>query len=66
MTSPRFNARKAQAQAEMEAYDALPSALRAAVDSAPTSVRASVVLATFLRGIPKQAIIDTIQRSLKP
>ena len=65
MTSPRFNARKAQAEAEMAAYDSLPSALRAAVDAAHSSVKASVVLATFLRGVPESKIIETIKRSQK-
>ena len=63
MTSPSFNARKAAAEAEMSAYDSLTPALRAAVDAAPKSVRASVVLATFLRGVPERAIIETIERS---
>lgn len=65
MTSLRFNVRKAQAEAEMAAYDSLPLALRAAVDEAPRSVRASIVLQTLLRGVPESKIIETIKRSPK-
>ncbi len=63
MTSAAFNARKAAAKAEMEAYDALPLALRQAVDEAPRSIRASVVLQTWLRGVSAERIIETIKRS---
>lgn len=65
MTSLRFNARQAQARAETEAYDSLPPALRAAIDSAPRSVRASVVLSAMLRGVSVEKIIETINRSPK-
>lgn len=65
MTSPRFNQRKALAEAEQRIFDMLPSAIRAAINEAPLSVRASVVYAALLRGVPEQAIIETIKRSPK-
>jgi hypothetical protein len=63
MTSPRFNQRRALAQAEQEIFDMLPSPLRRAINEAPRSVRASVVYAALLRGVPEQAIIDTISKT---
>lgn len=62
MTSPRFNERKAQAEVEMAIYDALPSGIRAAIDNAKGSVRASSARDALLRGVPEQAIIDLIAK----
>jgi hypothetical protein len=61
MTSASFNARKAAAKAEMEAFDSLPSALQKAVANAPTSVRSSVVLAALLRGVSPERLIETLR-----
>lgn len=62
MTSPRFNALKAQAEAEMAIYDGLPASIRAAIDNAQGSVRASSARDALLRGVSEQAIIDLIAR----
>lgn len=63
MTSPRFNARKAQAKVEMAIFDALPSAIREALNEARGSVRASSARDALLRGVSEQQIIDTIRNS---
>ncbi len=63
MTSSRFNERKAQAEAEMAIYDGLPAAVRAAIDNARGSIKASSARDALLRGVPEQAIIDTINNS---
>jgi hypothetical protein len=63
MTSAKRIRDRALAQAEQELFDMLPSPLRAAINSAPRSVRASVVYAALLRGVPEQAIIDTISKT---
>lgn len=65
MTSPTFNQRKALAVAEQAIFDMLPSPLRRAINSAPLSVRASVVYEALLRGVSEEAIIETITRSPK-
>ena len=62
MTSPTFNRRKALAKAEQDLFDMLPSPLRRAINEAPRSVRASVVYAALLRGVPEQALIETITK----
>jgi hypothetical protein len=62
MTSAKHNRRKALAKAEQDLFDMLPSALRAAINSAPQSVRASVVYAALLKGVPEQAIIETLTK----
>lgn len=62
MTSPTFNRRKALAKAEQDIFDMLPAPLRAAINQAPRSVRASVVYAALLRGVPEQALIETITK----
>lgn len=62
MTSPRFNRAKALARAEQELFDMLPSNVRKAINNAHTSVKASVVYAALLRGVPEQAIIDTLTK----
>ena len=63
MTSALYNARKLAAEAEMAIYDALPSALRAAIDNARGSVRSSSVRDALLRGVPEAKIIEVIERS---
>lgn len=65
MTSPKFNARKAEAEVEMQVYDMLPEALRKAIDNADGSVRASVVANALLRGVSEETIIQTLKRSSK-
>jgi len=62
MTSPAFNRRKALAKAEQDIFDMLPSPLRKAINEAPTSVRASVVYAALLRGVPEQVLIETLTK----
>jgi hypothetical protein len=63
MTSPAYNERKRLARLEMEIFDALPSRIRAAINSARGSVRASSARDALLRGVSEQAIIDLIQNS---
>lgn len=65
MTSPRFNARKREAEAEMAIYDSLPSDLRRAIDAAQGSVRASSVRDALLRGVPEAQIIATLTKERK-
>lgn len=65
MTSKTFNERKAQAQAEMAIFDALPSGIRSALDSACGSVRASSARDALLRGVPESLIIETILKKPK-
>lgn len=65
MTSPTYNQRKALAAAEQAIFDMLPSPVRAAINQAPRSVRASVVYEALLRGVSEEAIIETITRSPK-
>lgn len=62
MTSAKRHRAKALAQAEQDIFDMLPSPLRKAINEAPLSVRASVVYAALLRGVPEQALIDTITK----
>lgn len=62
MTSAKRQRAKALAQAEQAIFDMLPSPVRRAINEAPQSVRASVVYAALLRGVPEQAIIDTITK----
>jgi len=62
MTSDRYNGRKAFQAQEMAIFDALPSAVRAAIANARGSVRASSARDALLRGVPEQVIIDTINR----
>jgi hypothetical protein len=63
VTSAARHRAKALAQAEQDIFDMLPSPLRAAINSAPRSVRASVVYAALLRGVPEQTIIETISKT---
>lgn len=65
MISKRFNERKARAEEEMRIYDALPSAIRAALDNASGSVRASSVRDALLRGWPEALIIETLTKAKK-
>jgi hypothetical protein len=62
LTSPRKLRSRAEAKAEQEIFDMLPSTLRAAINEAPRSVRASVVYEALLRGVSEQAIIETISK----
>lgn len=64
MTSPRFNARKAQASAEMEIFDGLPAPIREAINEARGSVRASSARDALLRGVPEAKIIEVIKNSV--
>lgn len=63
MTSKAFNERKAQALAEMQIFDALPSRVREAINEARGSVRASSARDALLRGVSEQAIVDLIRTS---
>lgn len=61
MTSPSFNFHRAAE--EMAIFDALPSAIREAINSARGSVRASSARDALLRGVPKAKIIEVIMNS---
>lgn len=62
MTSPRYNALKARAEAEMRIVDALPSRLRALVNDSPNSVRPSVIRDALLRGVSEERIIEVLTK----
>ena len=64
MTSPVFNERRRRATEEMTIFDALPSAIREAINEARGSVRASSARDALLRGVPEQAIVDLIRNSV--
>lgn len=63
MTSRRFNDRRAEAKAEMEIFDTLPSTIREAINEARGSVRASSARDALLRGVPEATIVNTIRNS---
>jgi hypothetical protein len=63
VTSPKYNALKARAQAEMAIFDALPSALRAAINACKSPPRIEVVRDALLRGVSEAKIIEVLQRS---
>jgi hypothetical protein len=63
MTSRRFNEDRRRAAEEMAIFDALPLAIREAINDARGSVRASSARDALLRGVPEQAIVDTIRNS---
>ena len=65
MTSKFFNARRAQAQAEMAIFDALPAPMRDAINEARGSVRASSARDALLRGVPESLVIETIRNGVK-
>lgn len=62
MTSRRFNEVRARAAEEMAIFDGLPSTIREAINDARGSVRASSARDALLRGVPEQAIVDTIRK----
>ncbi len=61
MTSPRFNQRQTDAQAEMAAFDTLPASIRAAMNECNTSARASVIQEALFRGVSIEEIIEIIR-----
>lgn len=63
MTSRRFNELRSRAAEEMAIFDALSAPLRAAINEARGSVRASSVRDALLRGVAEAKIIETIQKS---
>ena len=64
MTSPTYSARRKAARLELETFNRLPRALRDAINECEAQPpKASIVLATLLRGVSEQAIIETIKRS---
>lgn len=65
MTSPKYNALKRRAAAEMAIFDALPAPVRDAINSCPSPPRVSVVLDALLRGVSEARIIEVINRSRK-
>lgn len=65
MTSRRNIERKRIAQYEQTIFDALPKAIRDAMNEAGQSLRPSIVRDTLLRGVPEDAILQTIKRSPK-
>lgn len=62
MTSNAFNRRRAFQAEEMAIFDALPSAVRAAIAGAKGSVRASSARDALLRGATEQQVCDIIAR----
>lgn len=66
MTSRAFNERRRAAQEEMAAFDALPQVLKDAVNSCNRSVHATVVLNTYLRGVPVEAILAVLNKVESP
>jgi hypothetical protein len=63
MTSRRFNEERRRAAEEMAIFDALPSAIREAINDARGSVRASSARDALLRGVPEEAVVSTIRNS---
>lgn len=61
MTSVRFDQAREAAREEMAAFDRLSPRLRAAIKSAPSSVRATTVWAALVRGVSEEKIIETIE-----
>ena len=60
MTSPRFNTDRRRAQDEMRIFNALPRAIRDAMNDASGSVRASVVRDALTRGVSEAKVIETL------
>jgi len=65
MTSAKFNARRAEAEEEMDLFDRLPSAIQLAMRASPVSVKSKTVWNALVRGVPQAKIIETIDAAAK-
>lgn len=61
MTSYLFNARRAEARAEMEMFDRLPKALQLAISNSAVSVKSITIWNALVRGVPEDKLLEVIQ-----
>ena len=65
MTSKAYNARRVEAEEEMDLFDRLPKAIQFAMRASPVSVKSKTVWDALVRGVPEGKIVETIDAAAK-